>query len=364
MLRRANALAVTLILAAVTPAGASDRPETLSKEVVDLRCTLDAAGACHVRVDGVVVQSRLRIGSVSGVGRNWQVEIKDLSGVTITALTPNSASGWSSKIRPFVVTDVVVSAAGSRNADALIRLERISVIPREPSVPQTSINLVPPNTVASQSIRIRRLGKSVARVTILSETELPRVCTAFLVAPDVVMTNYHCIDGVETAPRVVEFDYDEAHSDSKDYLAPELVAQALDDVAFQRLADVVLLRLESAPVGRVPLSLSTRAPRPGDNVITVSHPGGAPKQVSLTGCRVVSVLAPAAENIVDIAHSCSTEHGSSGAPVIDFDEDVVVAVHHAGFEAAGQSRTNRAVEMQGIVKWIRRAMPALQVVIS
>lgn len=159
--------------------------------------------------------------------------------------------------------------------------------------------------------------------------------TGFLIAPTLMMTNHHVIDGEASAQSAQAVFFDEV-ADTRETAAgighrqsvtvgvaakssPALVyTDAALDVSIIRLA--AASDLLSPPIR--PLPLRRRASLdPRGRVVIIQHPGGYPKQISLQN----NLIAHADHRIVQ--YYTSTKAGSSGSPVFD-NEFSVVAIHH------------------------------------
>jgi hypothetical protein len=175
--------------------------------------------------------------------------------------------------------------------------------------------------------------------------------TAFLVADDLVLTNYHVVEdevkGV-AAPADLAFRFDYSTRDGADLpgrvvkpAAQWLVASAPYSQADLQAGagapgpgdlDFALIRL-TEPVGRdakgtgvrgsIPLSVEAPKESEGDIVFIVQHPQGAPLSLA-SG----TVEAPVPSGL-RLRYDANTEPGSSGSPVFDASLGLV-ALHHAG----------------------------------
>ena len=149
-------------------------------------------------------------------------------------------------------------------------------------------------------------------------------CTAWLVAPDVLMTNHHCVPGMSgTLERGIAL---------FDYLTPDpqgttQIEIDVEPLATDRELDYALVRLrEPAPEGIMPLSVAARPVTPGERLMLIHHPLGQPKMMTRFQCAVHPRMPP---HETFVPHVCDTEPGTSGAPVFDA-AGVPVALHHQG----------------------------------
>jgi len=201
---------------------------------------------------------------------------------------------------------------------------------------------------------IRALAGPVARLSFV-RGGLPRSCTGFLVADAAILTNEHCVADAESCRSMVaifgyEYDGSNRLSFGKQFrcLAAAAIRTSFD-------LDAALVTLDGpagVTFGRVALAEADAAP--AAPLVVIQHPGGDPKQVSFINCGVLASPVDGRGTASDVAHSCDTAGGSSGAPVFDA-AGHVVALHHYGF-AEGQVddwTDNRAVLGSRIRAWLR-----------
>lgn len=158
--------------------------------------------------------------------------------------------------------------------------------------------------------------------------------TGFLVAPNILLTNYHVLN-TETvaAAAVAEFDYQVLLPDLMDG-APDTAPSAKSfklmperlfieskfgelDYAFVWIEDEAAAQFGTIQMNRG--SFLTRATEP---TFVLHHPGGAPKKASVDDTEVLSI------NSSFVLYAADTTSGSSGAPVIDR-RGRLTALHHA-----------------------------------
>lgn len=194
---------------------------------------------------------------------------------------------------------------------------------------------------------VKRWGSAVARLRWEGLDGKNYRCTGFLIAPDLLMTNYHCIqytDEMDSA--VADFDANSAGA--------TIVTRTLTTLAKRNKAlDVAIFRL-SALMTAPPLRLSKDVMPANPNLfVIIQHPDGGFKKVSNINCRLEGLsmvgLDPAQKT--DFGHMCDTHKGSSGSPVQDTTTGLVVGLHHL----ASQQNTlfNRAVHSDQILEFLR-----------
>lgn len=207
--------------------------------------------------------------------------------------------------------------------------------------------------------------------------------TGFLVGPDVLMTNYHVMDGViagqvPPASVVCRFDYRRLPSSvvaegttfalAADWLIDSSPTSAVDLAPEPKTGtpradelDYALVRLAGSPGnGSVGAKADPNAPKrgwiavaagavaaPGSPILIVQHPDSAPLKLALDMNGVRNVNA----NGTRMTYTVNTEGGSSGAPCFNVDWELV-ALHHAGdpnFAADHAPQYNEGIPIAAIV---------------
>ena len=170
----------------------------------------------------------------------------------------------------------------------------------------------------------------------------PYVCTGFLIADDLLMTNQHCVSDqavCETTVAIFGYQYHaEGHLDP----GRQHRCLSVEDTHYEH--DVAVLKLADAPGedwGR--LDFAAKDPVDGEDLLLIQHPAGQPKQVSKTDCTVLGPSSDGRGKDTDFAHGCDTLGGSSGSPVINL-RGQVVGLHHYGFGQKLYWKSNRAVK--------------------
>lgn len=178
--------------------------------------------------------------------------------------------------------------------------------------------------------------------------------TAFLIAPDKLMTAYHnlVMPQGEVATKVLaQFDYEnvldgpEPEGQTVDCDIASFVGEAADDWA--------VIDLAKAQHGRPLVKLSDVPARADDRVAIIQHPGGMAKQVALHSNLVTFADTTRVQYLTD------TLPGSSGAPVFDIKWNVV-ALHHAGGDLNVPGTKQMVYRNQGIaIARVRERMARL-----
>jgi V8-like Glu-specific endopeptidase len=190
-----------------------------------------------------------------------------------------------------------------------------------------------------------QMSRAVVRVKTPFQTG-----TGFLIAEDLIITNHHVIESQKTAEKsTFQFNYQlgpsgkELNVQSVGALADGLfqTSPVEDDGVNRSALDYSVVQISEAPKGISPLRLRRGAVKRDDRVTIIQHPGGSYKKISLQN----NFIQFADESVVQ--YTTSTEPGSSGAPVIS-DEFEVVALHHAGGELIEPGTKRRYLRNEGI----------------
>jgi hypothetical protein len=153
-------------------------------------------------------------------------------------------------------------------------------------------------------------------------------CSAFLVAPDLILTAGHCIkDKYDCKKQSWVFDYD----DSKNFSPPEgkITFNMKDSVYCQELlahvvnpkADYALIKINRPILDRQPLAIRREGKVAAkDSLIVIGHPLGMPKMVSMN----ISIR----ENLNPTLFktNADTFSGNSGSPVINLKTGIVEGI--------------------------------------
>jgi hypothetical protein len=188
-------------------------------------------------------------------------------------------------------------------------------------------------------------GLQAARAVGRVEHQGRKIGTAFLIAPDFVLTNSHVVQDIPVfAQGGVRFHVGLQAEAQWRYFAEPVVQSPIEAL------DFALVRLNAPIIGR-PVTLSTEVAYPAQAANILQHPEGVGglMQVALRYNAIVHVDPTRLYYVTD------TDGGSSGSPVFD-DEWRVIALHRAGIVDDAQrpvKHANQGVPLTAIEPLIR-----------
>ena len=254
-----------------------------------------------------------------------------------------AANRWQARAGIRTETKATIAAHGAGSADSPARqaafAERIgnfellrAISPRD--LPRRIERAIGPwdAVPTAPSVMARKAGRPVARIGQAARPgfEMQGLATGFLVAPDLLMTNWHVFptrgdatgyaanflyeregDGIS---RGITF----ALEPARFFLSDERLDFAIVAVAPRNDTGDLLLDL-----GQITLIEARPKILKGHPVNIIQHPLGRPKEYAFTGNRLVDIL----ETEGLLQYETDTEPGTSGAPAFNSQWELV-ALHH------------------------------------
>ena len=165
------------------------------------------------------------------------------------------------------------------------------------------------------------------------------LCTGWLLGSEGnLMTNNHCIGSSTDALNTdFMFNYQYSNCSETSNATSDIVASSATFIKTSSSLDYTLVQLPVNPTGTYGyLSLSSTIPSAGDRIYIPQHPGGRRKEISVTtdsggtSDGFSSVFDTNLSNSQSVRYLADTEGGSSGSPVIDYDSNLVIAIHNTG----------------------------------
>ncbi|MBD8653951.1 trypsin-like peptidase domain-containing protein [Rhizobium sp. CFBP 13726] len=207
--------------------------------------------------------------------------------------------------------------------------------------------------LVAASSQLRRTIPSVGRVELTNYVAAPSVGTAWMIAPEVAVTNRHVAEYFvqRTAgglrfllgddrriPIAVDVDFAEEFGSD---VEREFSVEEVIYLAPMNLPDIALLRIKGrsglTPPPPLPLSKTSSI---GKTVAVIGYPHRDPflpeqklmDEIFFKGYERKQIAPGFVMNelTADIEHDCSTLTGNSGSPVIDLESGEVVGHHRAG----------------------------------
>lgn len=178
-------------------------------------------------------------------------------------------------------------------------------------------------------------AKAVCRLIINGSS----LCTGWLLGSEGnVMTNNHCIGNASDARNTdFVFNYQYSNCSETSIAQSDVVASSSTFIKTSSSLDYTLVQLPVNPTNTYGyLSLSSNITSAGDRIYIPQHPGGRRKEISVvtdlggTANGFSNVFSSNTNNFQSVRYYADTEGGSSGSPVIDFNSNLVVAIHNTG----------------------------------
>ncbi len=215
------------------------------------------------------------------------------------------------------------------------------------------------------TLPLKQASRSVAMLS-FNVRGRPAVCTGFMITDDYMVTNYHCIpDQAICETAVAVFGYLRSVEDETSYGESFKCSEIVRSMNGNTY-DLSIIKLAGAPgqAGQYGhIALDDNAVVLGDPLIIIGYPYGNPEVASRKHCAVSTLPAesPTSPNPIDLGHTCDTDEGSSGSPVLSKDFKLV-GIHHWGIERTSPkwSKENRAVLLLELRKMLQDLQIAKQ----
>ncbi|MCP4213914.1 MAG: trypsin-like peptidase domain-containing protein [bacterium] len=206
-------------------------------------------------------------------------------------------------------------------------------------------------------------SKAVMRLLINGSS----ACTGWLVGSEGhVMTNAHCIDSSSDAANT-NFEFMAEGSCSTNCASwgacpGTIVATSSTLVKYHTNLDYALVKLPTNPTGTYGyFKLRSAGPSLNERIYIPQHPAHWGKKIAVydnSGYCDVSSLTESAcmgGSVSEVGYYADTQGGSSGSPVIAYDDHLVVALHHCAGQYSGYP--NRAVPIDNIIANLGSQIP-------
>jgi len=182
----------------------------------------------------------------------------------------------------------------------------------------------------SQGNRYRQITNPVGRLDLLIDLggeQVTSTCTAWVISPSFIMTNYHCVPGhdgeILAAQLVMNYLTTGQPQDEIDFYEVGIVPVEADPDL-----DYAVVEVGGDPTARYgQVNLDARDPVEGEELFIIHHPAGKPKKITRRNCRNARIAEDG-----DFHHYCDTLGGSSGSPIFSDNDLSLVGLHYAGLE--------------------------------
>jgi len=206
-------------------------------------------------------------------------------------------------------------------------------------------------------------GHAVARLVINGSF----LCTGWLLGSEGHMiTNNHCVSSASQAANTT-FDFDaegsscNSNCQSAGACGGTIVAASSTLIKTHSTLDYTLLKLPTNPTSTYGyLQLRESGASVGDRIYIPEHSAGWGKQIQMEqGGSLLEVTSTTGSGGStcgpnQVLYSSDTQGGSSGSPVLGYDDNLVVALHHCG---SNTGCTGLGVRIQNVAANIGSSMP-------
>ncbi|CAM1351134.1 trypsin-like peptidase domain-containing protein [Tenacibaculum halocynthiae] len=186
-----------------------------------------------------------------------------------------------------------------------------------------------------QGTEMYEKAKAVCRLLIGGSS----LCTGWLLGNEGhLMTNNHCIGSASDAQNTdFMFNYQYDGCSGSTNAQSNVVASSATFVKTNSSLDYTLVKLPVNPTNTYGfLSLSSAVTSKGDRIYIPQHPGGRRKEISVKSDRDATpdgfsrVFESSSGSGQQVRYYADTEGGSSGSPVLDYNSNLVIAIHNTG----------------------------------
>ncbi|WP_306736098.1 trypsin-like serine peptidase [Marimonas arenosa] len=306
---------------------------------------ISVAGSDYIRlllrVEGPAFPPGARLLLVGALGQQAEIALETIG-----------AEGLWTQLMPFGRVRMALIADAAVAVESVLVIDSIAM--QSSKVTPYSVygeNQLTPINAAAVPENLRGLGAPVAFLSFI-QGGFARTCSGFLIGPDLLLTNEHCINNAETCrtmTAVFGFEFD---AGGQLQIGPQVGCKQVEERFLNVALDASVVKLDRAPgpdFGQI--SVAANAASVATPMVIVQHPGSQPKQISILDCAAGEIRVDGRAQATDFTHTCDTAGGSSGAPVFDA-HGALVGLHHFGFQDGEAWETNRAVHADLIAAWL------------
>jgi hypothetical protein len=335
----------------------------------------------HPEIELRYVRLQLRVSAGENVP--WTVTIRAPSGAVITTFDQSdskciNSTCWTVRLpSPSPMVEFQASGSASLHVVGGVAMPTNAATPYYSAFAGSVIQSLAEKSFPNSDVRSEvmqasdNLGMFIGFGPSRQGTMASWCCSGVRLSDELFMTNWHCGASSLDMPQSLFWGEEMNACNSGlidlswdgDSAGREYACVGVESA--NRELDVVVLRLGKLADGpdltrvAMPVQFARTPPRPSTGLAVLHHPACRPKSIT-SPCQVwaAGVAGWTSPDLTDFTHNCTTETGSSGAPVFDEETMEIVGVHHF---AANPNREpgNFAVSAGRILKWIEDEKPAL-----
>lgn len=273
----------------------------------------------------------------AGATDKYEITLRDI-GYNITATVPSdefvrNGEYWSDWLPGSYVLVQVKRLARQVPTDLSFRIDKVVLESREPKSESIVGDRDFEYPASTEDESLWGASRSVAKLSFV-DGDRAETCTGFMIDTDRLITNQHCVRNAEVCRSLLaifgyEYDRRFKRQDGKAYRCLRIVGAPNEQL------DFVVLEMAGQPGLEHAwgyLRVARERLQEGQSLVIVQHPSGELKRFVKKDCRVSTEMAPNRMGLLhDFGHTCDTDTGSSGSPVLNSDYELV-GLHHLGFE--------------------------------
>ena len=291
-------------------------------------------------------------------GAAWYLLIKDTNQNEVERLTPESFAGQPPNAQAWSDTidgrEVIVELWSDLNPASLsLEIDRLNYEFQSPGsrAITTGVNSMQPllEFTPNRDHPYYGLSLPITFIRFVKASDgTDSNCTGFLLTPELLLTNQHCIsESWQLASAKVEFNYEPSPPRKETFKILKIEMQ-------DGPLDFSLLRLKRSAMNWPTVKIGGNPHAVQQSLILIGHPNRSFKTISIVDCKVEHLRPPdRPDRPNDFYHLCDTEGGESGSPVIDVATGRVVGVHYYGISSTSNNGRNLAVNINAILEKIR-----------
>jgi V8-like Glu-specific endopeptidase len=289
---------------------------------------------------------------------SWYLVVKDASQTEVERLTPESFDGqppdaqaWTDMIEG---REVLVELWSDVNPVGLkLEIDRLNYEFESPGsrAITTGVNSMQPllEFTPNRDHPYYSFSLPIAIIRFVKASDgTDSNCTGFLLTPELLITNQHCIsENWQLASAKVEFNYEPSPPRKETFKIQKIEMQ-------DGPLDFSILKLKRPATNWPTVKIGGNPHDVEQRLVLIGHPDKSYKTISVVDCKVEKLRPPdRPDRINDFYHLCDTEGGESGSPVFDAATGRVVGLHYYGITGTSNNGRNLAININAILEQIR-----------